>query len=600
MTTPTRTALAALVVGSLTACQPPAPADGASTDGPNYDILITGGRIVDGTGNPWFYGDVAIRDRRIARITPPGMLASANAPTRIDATGKVVAPGFIDIQAHSTGAFTSGDGRVVSTVTQGITTAILGEGSTPAPTNDRTLAEAGAPSPGRDSVLNRFRGARGFGTWLETMESNGISQNVGSFLGAATPRVYAKGEAIGAPTPTELDTMRAVVRNAMEDGAFGIASALIYPPANFATTEELIELAKASAPLGGVYITHMRSEADRLLEAIDEALQIGKEGGVPVEIYHLKASGNRNWAKMPLAIAKIDSARKAGQDVAADMYLYTAGGTGLAACTPPWASADGKLLDNLRDPATRQRIKDEMLRPQANSEGLCELMGPEGVQVVGFRSDALQRYEGQRLSAIARQMGKHWADALFDIVLEEQGRVGAIFHMMTEANLPLQIRQPWIKWGTDAGGMDPDSATGVLAHPRAYGNYPRLLGRYVREQGVISLEEAIRKGTSAVANRLSIRDRGVLRERAYADVIVFDPTTVIDRATFEQPHQLSVGIEHVLVNGTAVVTDGKHTGAKPGIVVRGPGWAATGDPRDERPGASRRDRPKQVYSSSAT
>jgi dihydroorotase/N-acyl-D-amino-acid deacylase len=399
-----------------------------------------------------------------------------------------------------------------------------------------------------------------------------MSQNAGSFLGAGTVRVYAKGEAQGPPTAAELDTMRAVVRNAMEDGALGVASALIYPPANFASTDELIEQAKAMAPYGGIYITHMRSEADRFLEAIDEALRIGKEGGVPVEIFHFKASGRRNWAKIPLAIAKIDSARAAGQDVTANMYLYPAGGTGLAACTPPWASADGKLLDNLRDPTTRARIKAEMLQPQPNSEGLCELMGPEGVQVVGFTSAALRPHEGQRLDAIARRMGKPWTDALFDIVLEEEGRVGAIFHMMTEANLPLQMRQPWMKWGTDADGMDPDSARGLLAHPRAYGNYPRLLGRYVREQGVLTLEEAVRKGTSAVANRLSIRDRGVLREGAFADLIVFDPAAVIDHATFEQPHQLSSGVEHVWVNGTAVVTDARHTGAKPGRIARGPGW----------------------------
>lgn len=563
------------VLVTMAACQPPSPPPGSeASDRTSYDVIITGGRIVDGTGNPWHYGDLAIRGQRIARIAPRGGLATAQATRRIDATGKIVAPGFIDIQAQSVEAFTVGDGRVVSSVTQGITTAILGEGETPAPVNDHVIG-AGATAT-FDSVFRRalegFRGPHGFKAWLETMEKHGMSQNAGSFLGAGTVRVYAKGEAEGPASPAELDTMRLVVRNAMEDGAFGVASALIYPPDTYASTEELIEEAKAMAPLGGVYITHMRSEADRLLEAIDEALRIGREGGVPVEIYHFKASGRRNWDKIAAAIAKIDSARAAGQDVAADMYLYTAGGTALAACTPPWASADGKLLANLADPAMRAKIKAEMLAPQASSEGLCELMGPEGVQVVGLTSPELKRYEGQRLSAIAQAMGKHWADALFDIVLAEQGRVGAIFHMMTEANLPLQMRQPWIKWGTDADGMDPDSAVGLLAHPRAYGNYPRLLGRYVREQHVLSWEEAIRKGTSAVATRLSIWDRGTLRPGAYADVIVIDPNTVIDRATYENPHQLSVGIEQVFVNGTAVVSDGKHTGAKPGRLVRGPAW----------------------------
>jgi dihydroorotase/N-acyl-D-amino-acid deacylase len=575
MPNPTLLRLASLVpVIVMTGCQPPARSGDQSPEGegPAYDLVITGGRIVDGTGNPWYLGDVAVLRDRIVRIAPPGALAKGNARQRVAATGKVVAPGFIDIQAQSISAFTLGDGRVLSSVTQGITTAILGEGATPAPSNDKTIAAERGFGAMPESTLVTFGGADGFDAWLRAMEQHGMSQNAGSFLGAGTVRVYAKGEAQGPATPAELDTMRAVVKNAMEDGALGVASALIYPPANFAATEELIEQAKAMAPYGGIYITHMRSEADRFLEAIDEAMRIGKEGGVPVEIFHFKASGRRNWGKIPLAIARIDSARAAGQDVTANMYLYTAGGTGLAACTPPWASADGKLLDNLRDPATRARIKDEMLRPRPDSEGLCELMGPDAVQVVGFASEALTKYEGQRLAAIAGRMGKPWADALFDIVLEEQGRIGAIFHMMTETNLPLQIRQPWMKWGTDADGMDPDSAKGLLAHPRAYGNYPRLLGRYVREQRVISLEEAIRKGTSAVANRLSIRDRGVVREGGFADLIVFDPATVIDHATFEQPHQLSTGIEQVWVNGTAVVTDGRHSGAKPGRIVRGPGW----------------------------
>ena len=566
--------LAVSVVLAMLGCQPPTPAGGVpSGDGPGYDLIITGGRIIDGTGNPWFYGDVAIRGERIARITPPGMLAKAETKQRLDATGKVVAPGFIDIQAQSVAGFTVGDGRVISSVTQGITTAILGEGSTPAPANDRTIAAMAGSDLALKPALEKFRGPRGFNAWLEAMRDHGVSQNVGSFLGAATPRVYAKGEAQGEATPAELDTIRTVVKNAMEDGAFGVASALIYPPASYASTEELIAQAKAAAPYGGVYITHMRSEADRFLEAIDEAIRIGREGGVPVEIYHLKASGTANWPKMPLAIAKIDSARNAGQDVAADMYLYTAGGTGLAACAPPWAAEGGKLLDNLRDPTLRAKIKAEMTGARlANSEGLCSLGGPGSVQVVGFTTPDLKRYEGQRLDQIAKKMGKDWFEAWSDIVVAERAAIGAIFHMMTEANLPMQIRQPWIKWGTDADGMDPENTGGLLSHPRAYGNYPRLLGRYVREQKVISLEEAIRKGTSAVARRLMIGDRGLLEEGFYADVIIFDPATVIDRATFEQPHQLSVGIDHVFVNGSAVVTAGKHTGAKPGKIVRGAGW----------------------------
>ncbi len=577
MVQPARSLAVGFLLATL-ACQPPTPAGGVpSDDQPEYDVILTGGRIIDGSGNPWFYGDVAIRGERISRITPPGMLAKAAAKQRLDATGRVLAPGFIDLQAQSVTAFTLGDGRVISSVTQGITTAILGEGFTPAPSNDRTIAALSGYEAALKPAVEKFRGPRGFNAWLEAMRDHGISQNVGSFLGAATTRVYAKGEAQGDATPAELDTIRTVVKNAMEDGAFGVASALIYPPASYASTEELIAQSKAAAPYGGIYITHMRSEADRLLEAIDEAIRIGREGGVPVEIYHLKASGTTNWAKMPLAIAKIDSARTAGQDVAADMYLYTAGGTSLAACAPPWAAEGGKLLANLEDPAVRAKIKAEMTGTRlANSEGLCSLGGPGGVQVVGFTTAGLKQYEGQRLDQIARAMKKDWFEAWSDIVLQEKATIGAIFHMMTEANLPMQIRQPWIKWATDADGMDPDNTGGLLSHPRAYGNYPRLLGRYVREQKVIGLEEAIRKGTSAVARRLMIKDRGLLEEGYYADLIVFDPATIMDRATFEQPHQLSVGVEQVFVNGVAVVVAGKHTGAKPGKIVRGAGWTGRG------------------------
>ena len=322
------------------ACQPPNPPEGEEGDGVEYNVVISGGRIVDGTGNPWYNGDIGVLGERIARITPPGGLAKAKAASRIDATGKVVAPGFIDIQAQSVYAFTLGDGRVVSSVTQGITTAILGEGYSPAPSNDKMITAAAGLDASLKPALEKFRGERGFKAWLDAMRDHGISQNAGSFLGSASLRIYTKGEAQGPASPAELDTMRAVVRNAMQDGAFGVASALIYPPNNYSTTEELIEQAKASAPYGGVYITHMRSEADRFVEAVEEAMRIGKEAGVPVEIYHLKASGDKNFGKMARVIAMIDSARAAGQDVGADMYLYTAGGTALAACAPPWSAAD--------------------------------------------------------------------------------------------------------------------------------------------------------------------------------------------------------------------------------------------------------------------
>jgi dihydroorotase/N-acyl-D-amino-acid deacylase len=535
-----------------------------------YDVVITGGRIVDGSGNAWFYGDIAVKGDRIARITPPGMLRTAQARERIDAAGLVVAPGFIDIQSHSRDNFLTGDGRVISKVTQGITTEIMGEGWTNAPANERTLAAPGSADPEAQNLEN-FQGPRGFNNWLEAMQQHGASANIGSFLGATTVRMYVKGMAEGKPTSGELEQMRTLVRNAMEDGAFGVASALIYPPGNFATTEELIEMARAMAPLGGVYITHMRSEADQLIEAIDEAIEIGRKGGVPVEIYHLKAAGRRNWKKAAQAIEKINNARASGLDVSADMYPYVAGATGLTACLPPWASADGKLLENLRDPKMREKIKAEVLKDKTEWENLCQLATAEGVLVLDLKKPENKQYSGRRLSEIAVKQGKHWLDAAIELILSEGHRIGTVFFMMNEENVKLQLKQPWIKIGTDAGGADPDHP-GELVHPRSYGTYPRILGKYVREEKVILLEEAVRKMTSAVANRLSIRDRGQLREGLYADIVVFDPATVSDRATFEQPHQLSTGIKHVFVNGAAVVKEGKHTGAKPGRIVRGPGY----------------------------
>lgn len=568
--------LLALLVGACAPAASRAPAPAAAP----FDLIIEDGRVIDGTGSAWFYGDVGVRGDRIARVVPAGMLRDAPAGERIDARGMVVAPGFIDIQSHSRGAFLRGDGRVVSKVTQGITTEIMGEASTNAPLSARMLAELTRGENG-DSDYARlardFVGEGGFDAWLEAMEANGVSPNIGSFVGATTIRMYGKGEAMGSSTPAELDSMKQAVRWAMEDGAFGIASALIYPPGNFASTKELIEINRAAAPYGGTYITHMRSEADQVLDAIDEAIRIGVGAGVPVEIYHLKAAGQRNYYKMPLMIAKIDSARAAGIDIQANMYPYTAGGTGLSACLPPWASEGGDLLENLRDPETRARIKAEVLSTEPKEwEDLCGLATPEGVLLVGFDKPENQRWEGMRLSEVAEAMGTGWVDATIDLLTSDESRIGTIYFLMSEENVKLGLRQPWIKFGTDAGGMDPDSATG-LAHPRAYGTFPRILGKYVREEGVMPLEAAIRKMTSAVATRLSLDGRGVLREGMYADLVIFDPNTIIDHATFEEPHQLSVGVRDVFVNGVAVVRDGAHTGAKPGRIVRGPGYIGDDD-----------------------
>lgn len=402
------------------------------------------------------------------------------------------------------------------------------------------------------------------------MKEHGTSANFGSFVVAATIRQYVKGMAQGAPTEAEIESMQTLVRQAMEDGAFGVASALIYPPGNYATTKELGAMAKAMAPYGGVYITHMRSEADQFLEAIDEALEIGRLGGVPVEIYHLKAGGRRNWPKVRQAIAKIEAARAAGVDVGADMYPYIAGSTGLTAVLPPWTAADGKLFENLADPKVRVRIRAEIQSDKTEWENMGQLAGPEGVLIVGIEKEENRQYLGKRLSEIAAMMKKDWMDAAMDLILSEHRRVETVYFMMSEDNVALQLRQPWIKIGTDASGLDPEHAKN-MAHPRSYGTFPRILGKYVREEGVMPIEEAVRKMTSAVARRLSIQDRGLLQEGLYADIAVFDARTIIDHATYAQPHQLSTGVSYVFVNGVAVVRDGKHTGALPGQIIRGPG-----------------------------
>jgi N-acyl-D-amino-acid deacylase len=556
----------------LTACARTTPSTSpAPITGP-FDVVISNGKIVDGTGNPWFYGDVGISGDRITRIAPAGALQNAPAKRRIDARGLVVAPGVIDIQAHSEGPLLTGDSRVVSMITQGVTTMIMGEGDTPGPMNDKLLSLITDPADSTDKrVMTGFVGPHGFDAWLRHMEQRGASVNMGSFIGAGTVRAYAKGMTEGALSPAELDTVRRVMRDAMLDGAFGLASALIYPPGNYASTEELIEEARATAPYDGVYITHMRSEGDRFVEAVDEALRIGREGGVPVEIYHLKAAGVKNWPKMRGVIAKIDSARAAGQDVTTDQYPYTAGSNNLSSCIPPWAHADAKLIERLRDPATRARIKTEMLDENAKFESLCLGATPQGVEVIGFSVDSLKKYEGKRLPEIAQAWNKDWADALMDLTILERNRLGQVIFVASDSNIAIQVVKPWMKFGTDAGAYDPDSAK-IATHPRAYGTYPRILGRFVREWKWLTLEDAVRKMSGATADRLSIRDRGYLREGMRADVMVFDANTIIDRATYERPHQLSVGVIHVLVNGVPVITDGRVTGAKPGRIVRGPGY----------------------------
>jgi dihydroorotase/N-acyl-D-amino-acid deacylase len=540
----------------------------------DYDVLITGARVVDGTGNPWFYGDVALAGDRIAAVTLPGQVAAEQAAEVVDATGMVVCPGFIDILSHSILPLMV-DPRCLSKITQGVTTEIMGEASTPAPSGGKGDQGTWLRSPfaklapewmARLPTWTRFR------DWLEAMVASGVSPNVGSFLGGGTLRAYAMGMEMGEPSADELATMRRVMAQAMEEGAFGVSCALIYPPSAYSGPEELVEVCKVVAEYNGVYITHLRSEADGLLEGLDEALTIGRRAGTPVHIYHLKAAGRRNWDKMPAMIAAIDAARAAGQDVTCDMYPYTAAGTGLTSLLPPWAAAGGKLYANLRDPEMRAKIRAEALNPSGDWEAMADLCGPEGVMPVGFVKPENQVYVGKRLSEIAKMRGQAWVDAAIDLLADEGQRIGTIYFMMDEDNLRLQLRQPWIAVGTDAGGLDPAWAapTGPY-HPRAYGSYPRILGKYVREEQALPLEDAVRKMSWAVAARLGLRERGRLHADCYADVVVFDPATIADRATFAAPHQLSTGVRDVWVNGARVLAGGEHTGATPGRLVEGPG-----------------------------
>ncbi len=530
------------------------------------DLLLVGGRLVDGSGNAWRHADVGIRGDRVVRVAPPGTVDRAGVGEVLDITGLVLAPGFIDLNGQSDEAYLR-DGSALSKIFQGVTTEIMGESNTPAPVNRRIL---GAVNQGDSVAVRRAREWTRFGAWLEEMEAGGVAVNVGSFVGGTTVRRYALGMSDRGPTPAELDTMRAVTERAMQDGAFGVATALIYPPGSFAGLEELVEISRVVAAHGGVYITHMRSESYHILEALDEAVEIGRRSGAPVEIFHLKVAGVDNWGLTDQVVGRIEAARAAGLDVSAGMYPYTAASTGLTACFPPWVQADGGLYRNLGNRQARERIRQEMTGPPTRWENWCRLAGPDGSIIASVSNRDHVRWIGKSLAEVAEETGRPWEEVAMDLVLRDRSRVGMIYFAMSEENVRRKLALPWMKFGTDGSAWNPRGAGGQ-PHPRAYGTYPRILGHYVRDEGVLSLEAAVRKSSWAVADRIGLRERGQVREGFFADLVVFDPEAVAERSTYERPHQLAQGMVHVLVNGQAVIREGEATGARPGRFVRGPG-----------------------------
>jgi N-acyl-D-amino-acid deacylase len=533
-----------------------------------YDVVIRGGTLYDGRGTPGRVRDVAILGDSVAAI---GTLSDARGRIEVDARGLAVAPGFINMLSWATESLIE-DGRALSDIKQGVTLEIFGEGESMGPLNPemKRLAREQQGDIKYEIVWTTLN------EYLEHLTRRGVSPNVASFVGATTVRVHELGYADRAPTPAELARMQALVRQAMEEGALGVGSSLIYAPAFYAKTDELIALAEAAAPYGGMYISHMRSEGNRLLEAVDELLRIARHAGVPAEIYHLKAAGRQNWPKMDRVIAKVDSARRTGAKITADMYTYTAGATGLDAAMPPWVQEGGyrAWAHRLKDPATRARVIREMRTPTDTWENLLLAAGsPDRVILVGFKADSLKYLTGKTLADVARARGTSPEETAIDLVIADGSRVGTVYFLMSEDNVRRQLALPWVAIDSDAEAPAPE---GVFLksnpHPRAYGTFARFLGKYVREERVTTLEDAIRRITAFPAENLKLHRRGTLRPGYYADVVVFDPARIEDHATYEKPHQLATGVVHVFVNGVHVLRNGEHTGAKPGRVVRGPGW----------------------------
>jgi len=533
-----------------------------------YDVLIKNGRIVDGSGRPGYNADIAIKDQRIARI---GNLANATAAKTIDARGMVVAPGFIDMLGQSE-TYLLIDPRGMSKVMMGVTTEITGEGESIAPINERQIKE-------QEDFLKRFNLTidwRTLDEYFRRLEKQGTGLNLGTFVGATQIREYVVGFDNRPPTPAELESMKKLVADAMRDGALGLSTSLQYIPARFATTDELVELAKVARQYGGIYATHQRSEANALDESLHEVFEIARRAKIPVEIWHLKTAYKKNWGRMPEILNKIKQARASGLDVSADIYPYIAGSTSLSACLPPWAQEGGveKMLARLRDSATRERIKKEISEDHKDWENIYLGSGGAGGVLIGSVVNRdLESSQGKRMSEIAEEQKKDPLDALLDFILADHGQTGAIYFMMSEEDMRAAMRSPFVSFCTDSGSRATDGPlAGSKSHPRGWGSYPRILGRYVRDEKLLTLETAIHKMTGGPATRVGLKDRGLLRVGMFADITVFDPKTVIDRATFESPNQFPVGIEYVLVNGQVSVDKGERTSALAGQVIRGPGY----------------------------
>jgi N-acyl-D-amino-acid deacylase len=542
--------------------------DRSPSPGPlDFEVIIKDGTVYDGTGAEPKQADVAIRGDRIAGV---GDFKTAKANTIIDVRGLAVAPGFINMLSWSTVSLIQ-DGRSQSEIRQGVTTEIMGEGESMGPVNDRVREHM----IGQQIDIKYDIKWNTLAEYLQYLEKHGVSCNVASFIGATTIREYVIGFEDKQPTPAQLDQMRELVRKEMEAGALGIGTSLIYPPAFYAKTEELIELCKVAAQYQGKYISHMRSEGSRLLEALDELIRISRQAKIPAELYHIKASGQQNWPKIDDLLSRIESAQKEGLKITADMYTYTAGGTGLDASLPPWTEDGGypALFKRLRDPATREKIKAEVQKPTGAWENLyLDAGGAEHILLAEFRSERLKPLTGKTLAEVARMRGKDPIDTAMDLIAEDESRIGTLYFIISEDNVKKELGKPWISFGSDEASQAPESVfLKSNPHPRAYGNFARVLGKYVRDEKVIPMKEAIRRLSGLPATNLGLDHRGFLKEGMFADVVVFDPATIADRATFEKPHQYAVGVKHVFVNGVQVLKDGEHTGAKPGRALWGPG-----------------------------